>query len=173
MVQTTRLKLGVFASRKRMLLTLGLSSTLVGILLAASFQFVNDHRWYWNMAPFLCVVVMLAAAFGGLLVGRIFARTNNTQLWMVTVGTLLGIVWIATGILAASLGALGMYQLPLVEGHIGWDTYSDSLLFSGSHVRFLQIAAGTGFISGVALGLGLAWRRVSAIISLNNMHRIG
>ena len=166
------LKLGVFASRKRRLLILAFSSTLVGILLAASFQFINDHRWYWSIAPFLCVVVMLAAAFGGLLIGRIFARTGNTQLWMVTVGTMLGIVWIATGILAASLGALGMYQLPLLEGHIGWDTYSDSLLFSGSHVRFLQIAAGTGFIGGVTLGLGLALRRVTAILS-PSVYRIG
>lgn len=166
------LKLGVFASRKRRLLILAFSSTLVGILLAASFQFINDHRWYWSIAPFLCVVVMLAAAFGGLLIGRIFARTGNTQLWMVTVGTMLGIVWIATGILAASLGALGMYQLPLLEGHIGWDTYSDSLLFSGSHVRFLQIAAGTGFIGGVTLGLGLALRRVTAILS-PGVYRIG
>ena len=166
------LKLGVFVSRKRRLLILAFSSTLVGILLAASFQFINDHRWYWSIAPFLCVVVMLAAAFGGLLIGRIFARTGNTQLWMVTVGTMLGIVWIATGILAASLGALGMYQLPLLEGHIGWDTYSDSLLFSGSHVRFLQIAAGTGFIGGVTLGLGLALRRVTAILS-PGVYRIG
>ncbi len=172
MFRTTMLKLGVFASRKRRLLILAFSSTLVGILLAASFQFINDHRWYWSIAPFLCVVVMLAAAFGGLLIGRIFARTGNTQLWMVTVGTMLGIVWIATGILAASLGALGMYQLPLLEGHIGWDTYSDSLLFSGSHVRFLQIAAGTGFIGGVTLGLGLALRRVTAILS-PGVYRIG
>ena len=86
---------------------------------------------------------------------------------MVAVGTLLGFVWIGTGILAASLGALGMYQLPLVEGHVGWDTYSDSFLFSGSHIRFLQIAAGTGFTGGVSLGLGLAWKRVSAVLSLN------
>ena len=152
---------------KRRLLILGLSSTLVGILLAASFQFVNDHRWYWSVAPFLCVVVILAAALGGLVVGRTFARTHNTRLWMVAVGTLLGFVWIGTGILAASLGALGMYQLPLVEGHVGWDTYSDSFLFSGSHIRFLQIAAGTGFTGGVSLGLGLAWKRVSAVLSLN------
>ena len=152
---------------KRRLLIVGLSSAIVGILLAASFQFVNDHRWYWSVAPFLCLVVVLTAGLGGLMVGRTFARTYNTRLWMVAVGTLLGFVWIATGILAASLGALGMYHLPLVEGHVGWDTYSDSFLFSGSHIRFLQIAAGTGFTGGVALGLGLAWKRVSAVLPLN------
>jgi hypothetical protein len=162
-----RLRLDAFISSRRRLLILGLSSTLVGILLAASFQFISDHRWYWSVAPFMCVVVMLAAAFGGLLVGRTFARTHNTQLWMVIVGTILCLVWIATGILAASLGALGMYQLPLVAGHVGWDNYADSVLFSGSQVRFLQITAGTGFIGGVALGLGLARRRVSAMLSLS------
>ena len=153
-------------SRKRTLLILGLSSAFVGVLLAASFQFISDHRWYWNIAPFLCVVVLVGTILGGLLVGRSLARTQNTSLWMVAAGGLLGIVWIATGILAASLGALGMYQVPLLEGHIGWDTYSETLLFSGSHIRFLQIAAGTGFTGGVAVGLGLGWKRVSARLSL-------
>ena len=157
---------GILPPGRRKLLVLGLSSALVGILLAASFQFVSDHRWFWSAAPFLCVVVMLAAALGGLLIGRTFARAANTSLWLVTVGTLLGLVWMATGVLAASLGALGMYQLPLVDNHLGWDTYPDSFLFSGSQLRFLQIAAGTGFMGGVALGLGLAWRRVSTLLSL-------
>jgi len=167
MVARTRLISRIFASRKNRLLTLGLSSTLVGILLVASFQFVNDHRWYWSVAPFLCMLAILAATFGGLLIGRTFSRTQSTQLWMVIVAALLCIIWGATGILAASLGALGMYQLPSVAGHVGWDTYSDSFLFSGSHVRFLQIAVGTGFIGGVTLGLGLVWRRVSAAISMS------
>jgi hypothetical protein len=109
---------------------------------------------------------MLAATFGGLLVGRTFARAHNTRLWTVAVGAILCLVWIATGILAASLGALGMYQLPLVEGHVGWDTYSNSFLFNGSPVRFLQIAAGTGFVGGITLGLGLVWRRISTMLSL-------
>ena len=166
MVSRISSRWGMLQSRRRKLLALGLSSALVGILLAASFQFVSDHRWYWSAAPLLCVVVMLAAALGGLLVGRTFARAANTSLWMVTVGALLGLVWMGTGVLAAILGALGMYQLPLVHNHLGWDTYSDSFLFSGSQVRFLQIAAGTGFMGGVALGLGLAWRRVSTLLSM-------
>jgi hypothetical protein len=86
---------------------------------------------------------------------------------MVVVGALLGFVWMAAGILATVLGALGMSYLPGVEGHVGWATYSDDFLFSGAHIRFLQIAAGTGFMGGVALGLGLAWKRVSAVLSLN------
>ena len=156
----------VIKSRKRKFLILGLFCALAGILLAASFQFTSDHRWFWSVAPLICVVAMLGTAFGGLLVGRCLARARITNLWMVTVGTLLGVVWLSSGSLAASLGALGMYQLPLVEGHVGWDTYSNSLLFSGSHIRLLQIAAGTGFIGGVGLGLGLAWKRVSAVLSL-------
>ena len=167
MIARTWLIFSIFASKRNKLITLGLSSTFFGILTVVSFQFVTDHRWYWNAAPFVCIAAILAATLGGLLIGRTFSRTQSTQLWMVMVAALLCIIWGATGILAASLGALGMYQLPSVVGHIGWDTYSDSFLFSGSHIRFLQIAAGTGFIGGVTLGLGLFWRRVTTAISMS------
>ena len=153
------------ASRRTKLLALGASSTLAGLLLAASFQFISDHRWYWNTAPLLCVLVLLGTVFGGFLVGRSLAGARNTRLWVVVVGALLGFVWLATGILAAVLGALGMCYVPGVEGHVGWETYSSSFLFSGAPIRFLQIASGTGFIAGAAVGFGLAWRRVSAALS--------
>ena len=160
-----RLKLGFLTSKKYILLISGLSCTIIVIILATSFQFTNDHRWYWAVAPFVCVVVMIIAAFGGLLVGRSFARSVNTSLWMIAVGTLLGLIWIITGTLAASLGALGMYQLPLIEYHLGWDTYSSSFVFNGS-IRFLQLAAGTGFMSGLVFGLGWARRQVSDVLLL-------
>jgi hypothetical protein len=35
--------------------------------------------------------------------------------------------------------------------------------FSGSHIRFLQSAAGTGLIGGVAIGMGLALKRLPAL----------
>jgi hypothetical protein len=152
--------------RKRRLLILGLSSALIGVLLVASFQFISDHRWYWNVAPLVCIVALLATVFGGLSLGRSLARAQRTRLWLVAVGAILGLVWTATGILAAVLGSLGMSYLPGVVGHVGWDTYASEFLFSGAHIRFLQIAAGTGFIGGVAIGLGLGWRRVTAVLPL-------
>ena len=94
------------ASRKTKLLALGTSSTLAGLLLAASFQFISDHRWYWNTAPLLCMLVLLGTVFGGFLVGRSLAGARNTCLWVVMIGALLGFLWLATGILAAVLGAL-------------------------------------------------------------------
>lgn len=155
-------------SRKRRLLILGLSSALVGVLLVASFQFVSDHRWFWNVAPLVCIVALLGTVLGGLLLGISLAKTRHTRLWLVAVGAILGFIWTATGVLATVLGALGMSYLSGIEGHVGWDTYSSGVLFNGAHIRFLQIAAGTGFIGGVALGLGISWRRVSAVMSLNN-----
>ncbi|UCG83508.1 MAG: hypothetical protein JSW38_01435 [Dehalococcoidia bacterium] len=154
-------------SRKRRLLILGLSSALVGVLLVASFQFVSDHRWYWNVAPLVCIVALLGTVFGGLLLGISLPKARHTRLWLVAVGAILGFIWTATGVLATVLGALGMSYLTGIEGHVGWDTYAGGILFNGAHIRFLQIAAGTGFMGGIALGLGLAWRRVSAVLSLN------
>ena len=107
MIAAIRQRLGFLASRRTKLLALGASSTLAGLLLAASFQFISDHRWYWNTAPLLCVLVLLGTVFGGFLVGRSLAGARNTCLWVVSIGALLGFVWLATGILAAVLGALG------------------------------------------------------------------
>jgi hypothetical protein len=156
----------VKASRKLKLLALGVSSTLAGLVLAGSFQFITDHRWYWAVAPLLCVLVLLGTVFGGLLVGRSLGRSHDTHLWMFVVGIMLGIVWIGTGILATVLGALGMANLPVVQGHVGWDTYSDSSLFTGAPIRFLQIAAGTGFLGGVVVGLSSAWKRLVAALPM-------
>lgn len=162
----TSFRLGVKASRKLRLLALGVSSTLVGLLLAGSFQFITDHRWYWDLAPLLCLVILLGTVFGGLLVGRSLGRSHDTRLWMVVVSILLGLVWMGTGILATVLGALGMSQLTIIQGHVGWDTYSDGSLFTGAPIRFLQIAAGTGFLGGVVVGLSSAWKRFLAVLPL-------
>jgi len=159
-------RLGLKATRKLTLLALGISSTLAGLLLAGSFQFINDHRWYWDIAPFLGMLVLLGTVLGGLLVGRSLGRSHDTRLWMVVAGIILGLVWMGTGILATVLGALGMSHLPLVEGPIGWDTYSDGSLFIGAPIRFLQIAAGTGFLGGVVVGLSSAWKHLVAPLPL-------
>jgi len=167
-IETVRLFLNILASRRYRLLMIGLLSAIVGILLVASFQFVNDHRWYWTFAPFLCLVALLASTFGGLLIGHTLSRTQSTHLGMAIIGAFLCFVWVATGILALIMGALGMYELPSVAGHVGWDTYSGNFFFSGSHIRFLQIAAGTGFLGGVTFGLGLVWKRGSSVTTVSN-----
>jgi len=151
-------------ARRRRLLILGLSSALIGVLLAASFQFISDHRWYWNVAPFVCIVALLATVFGGLSLGRSVATAQRTRLRLVAVGVILGLIWTGTGTLAAVSGALGMSHLPGTAGPIGWETYTTGFLFNGAPIRFLQIAAGTGFIGGVALGFGLTWRRVLGVL---------
>jgi hypothetical protein len=147
---------------KRQFMILGLSLAMIGALLAASFQFVYDHRWYWNVAPLICVVVMLAAAFGGFCLGRGLSRTRNRRLWLIVLGGFLVFAWIGTGALATSLSALGMFYLPGVDGHIGWDSYSGTHLFTGSHIRFLQFATATGFVGGLSIGFGLAQKRILA-----------
>ncbi len=165
-VAMTRYRLSVTALRRLKWLALGVASTLVGLLLAGSFQFITDHRWYWDVAPLLCVLILLGTVLGGLLVGRTLGRSHDTRRWMVVVGGLLGLVWIGTGTLATVLGALGMFHLSIVQGHIGWDTYSNSSLFTGAPIRFLQIAAGTGFLGGVVVGLSSAWKRLLAVLTL-------
>ena len=80
----------------------------------------------------------------------------------IAAGGLLGVAWLGTSALASVLAALGMsYYLP--GDPVGWESYTGAVWFSGSHIRFLQSAAGTGLISGVAIGMGLALRRLPAL----------
>ncbi len=74
----------------------------------------------------------------------------------------MGVAWLGTSALASVLAALGMsYYLP--GDPIGWESYTGSVWFSGSHIRFLQSAAGTGLIGGLAIGMGLSLRRLPTL----------
>ena len=151
-------------TRRRRILIVGASLALVGAVLAGSFQFVDDHRWYWSAAPVVCLIVVLAAACGGFLVGQSLRSDHNQRLWLIVAGSLFGVAWLGTGVLASSLAALGMLQYaPAVEGQVGWDSYTSAVLFNASHIRLLQSAAGSGLIGGIAVGLGLALRKVPGI----------
>ena len=143
----------------------GICVAFIGILLVASFQFIDDHRWFWNVAPFICLIVLASTAAGSMLVGHSLSQNQNRRLWLVIIGTFIGLACIGTGILASGLSALGMYYLPTIEGHIGWDSYASSFLFSGSQLRFLQFAVASGLIGGFFISFGLARKRIPAIAS--------
>jgi hypothetical protein len=153
------LKLAAFAGNKRTIITLGVTLAFIGILLSASFQFIDNHRWYWIVAPLICGVVLFCSSCGGLLVGHGISRGKERRLWLSAIGGVLGMGWIGTGILAACLAALGMYYLPISETYIGWDSFSPGYLIRSFNISFLQLATVTGVLSGFAIGLGLAVTR--------------
>jgi hypothetical protein len=159
------LKLSAFAGNKRKIIALGVILAFIGILLSSSFQFIDNHKWYWTTAPVVCGIVLLFAACGGLLVGHGISRGRDRRLWLSAIGGVLGIGWIGTGILAAGLAALGMYYLPMGESNIGWDSYSAGYFIRSFNISFLQLATVTGVLSGFAVGLGLAVKRFWALTS--------
>ena len=157
-VKMTR-KLSVLASNRRKLLLLGVCFTVTGILIAASFQFIQDHRWYWNAAPFICLLVLISAAFGGLMVGHGLSKGQHRRLWLAVLGGILAFAWLGTGMFAAGLSALGMYGVPTDAGSIGWNSYTSGYMLRSFDISFLQLATVTGFLGGFAIGLGLAAKR--------------
>src|SRR4030042_3226092 len=136
------------------LLVLGLFLGLVSTLLVTSFYCAENHRWYWNVAPLIGVLVVVSAASGGLLIGHSLTGTQERRLWLVGLGGGMGLAWIASGTVAASLGFFGMNYLP--EGYIGWDSYSSKYLVGFVDLSLLQFATATGLIGGFCLGLGVA-----------------
>jgi len=159
-------KLHALTMNRQKLLLLGASLALVGILLAASFQFVENHRWYWTVAPLVSLLVLFSAAFGGLLVGHGLSRGQNRRLWLAALGGILGIGWLGTGTVAAGLAALGMYYLPVGESYIGWGSYSSGYWLRSFDISFLQLATVTGLLSGFSIGLGLAAKRLWPLTSV-------
>jgi len=121
---------------------------LVGIFLAVSFQFVDNHRWYWNEAPVLSALIMLSAACGVLLMAHSMSLTQDRHLWLVVLGGILWFAWIASGIVAVSLAFLGINYFSPGDAHIGWDSYYGDYLAGWYHIRFLQLATVTGFLGG-------------------------
>ena len=132
---------------------------MVGILLAVSFHLVDNHRWYWNRANILGVVGLLTAALGGFLVGHNLARTQKRRLWLVVVGGILGLTWIASGIMAVSLGLLGMGYFAPSDSYVSWDNYCGDYVVGYYHIWSLQAATLTGLIGGFSTGFGLAPKR--------------
>ena len=147
-------KLHASAPKNRTLLMLGFCLGLVSVLLLNSFYFVDNHRWYWDIAPLIGVLITVSAASGGLLIGHSLSVTQERRLWLVGLGGVLGLAWFASGTVAASLGFLGMNYLP--HGYIGWDSYSSEYLVGFVDIGLLQFATATGLLGGFSVGFGLS-----------------
>jgi hypothetical protein len=148
------MKLYAAGTKDRKLLMLGLASGFVATLLVTSFYFVDNHEWYWDIAPVIGALVVILAASGGVLIGHSLGRTQERRLWLVGLGGVLWFAWIASGTVAAALGFLGMNYLP--DGYIGWASYSSQYIVGWVDVSLLQFATATGLLGGFCIGFGFA-----------------
>ena len=148
--------------RNQRLFALGVFLALVGILMAASFYFVDNHRWYWNAVPILCVLGILSAASGGFLIGRSLVQTHKRRLWLVVLGGTLGLAWIASSITAVGFAFSGMNYFPAGDSYISWDSYHGDYLVGYYHIWSLQAATLTGLLGGFSIGFGSAPKRKEA-----------
>ena len=79
------------ASKKNSrILLLGLLSGFIATLLVTSFYYIDNHEWYWDIAPIIGTLVVILAALGGLLTGHSLAGTQERRLWLVGLGGVLG-----------------------------------------------------------------------------------
>jgi hypothetical protein len=148
------IKLHATGKKNRRLLMLGLLSGFIATLLVTSFYFIDNHRWYWDIAPIIGAVIVIFAASGGLLIGHSLAGTQERRLWLVGLGGVLGFAWIASGTVATAVGFLGMNYLP--HGYIGWASYSSGYLVGWIDLGLLQFATATGLLGGFCVGFGFA-----------------
>jgi len=132
---------------------------MVSILLAISFHILDNHRWYWNAAHILCLLGILSAASGGLLVGHNIAQKRKRRIWLAVLGSILGVAWIISGIVAVGLVFLGMGYFNAGDGYVGWDSYHGDYLVGWYNIRLLQLATLTGLLGGFITGFGLAPKR--------------
>ena len=147
-------KLLATGKKNKRLLVLGLLSGFIATLLVTSFYFIDNHEWYWDIAPIIGALIVIFAASGGLLIGHSLAGTQERRLWLVGLGGVLGFAWIASGTVATAVGFLGMNYLP--DGYMGWASYSSGYLVGWVDLSLLQFAAATGLLGGFCIGFGFA-----------------
>jgi hypothetical protein len=157
-------KLHAAGTRNKRLLILGLLSGFIATLLVTSFYFVDNHEWYWDIAPIIGALIVILAASGGLLIGHGLAGTQERRLWLVGLGGVLGFAWIASGTVATALGFLGMNYLP--DGYMGWDSYYSQYVVGWVDLGLLQFAAATGLLGGFCIGFGFA-PRLEGVLELS------
>jgi hypothetical protein len=145
-------KLYATGKKNKRLLVLGLLSGFIATLLVTSFYFIDNHEWYWDIAPVIGALVVILAASGGLLIGHGLAGTQERRLWLVGLGGVLGFAWIASGTVATALGFLGMNYLP--DGYMGWASYSTQYVVGWVDLGLLQFATATGILGGFCIGFG-------------------
>ena len=142
--------------RGQMLVALGAILALAGILLAASFEFVDNHAWYWNAPHILCIVTLLAGGFGSFLLGDRVAPKR--RVWLVVLGGILGLAWVLLGLLAFSFTFLAANYFA-GDSYLSWDSYHGDYQVGWYHIRALQAATTAGVIGGFLTGFG--WARKS------------
>jgi len=149
-------KLLATGKKNKRLLVLGLLSGFIATLLVTSFYFIDNHEWYWDIAPVIGALIVILAASGGLLTGFSLAGTQERRMWLVGLGGVLGFAWIASGTVATAVGFLGMNYLP--DGYMGWASYSSGYLVGWVDLGLLQFATATGLLGGFCIGFGFAPR---------------
>jgi len=146
-------KIYATGAKNQRLLVLGLFLGLVATLLVTSFYYFDNHSWYWEVAPLICVLIVGSAASAGLLVGHSLTGSQERRLWLVGLGGIFGFAWIASGTVAATLGFWGMNYLP--HGYMDWDSYSSQYLAGWVDISLLQFSTATGLLGGFSVGFGL------------------
>jgi len=142
--------------KRILLLCLATLLALVGIVLAISFQFVDNHRWYWNMTYVICGLGVLSASSGGFLAGRNLTGNRKRRIWLALIGAILLVAWSAGSILAIGLAYTAMNYFSNDMSLINWDSYRGDYAVGLYHIRSLQLAVAAGLLGGFLLGLGLA-----------------
>jgi len=141
------------------LLIAGFILSLFGIVVAFSFQFIENHSWYWSSAHIFSVATMLLTLLGGFLMGRSRYRSGERKLWAIITGCVFIISWTGIAITAFSLTFLGMNYFSGSE-YVGWNTYYGDYLVGFLHVRLLQFAAVAGLFTGFLVGFGYLPRKL-------------
>ena len=72
-------KLFATGKKNKRLLVLGLLSGFIATLLVTSFYFIDNHEWYWDIAPVIGALIVILAASGGLLIGLSLAGTQERR----------------------------------------------------------------------------------------------
>ena len=91
--------------------------------------------------------------------GHNIALKRKGRIWLVVLGSILGFVWIISGIAAVSLTFSGMEYFNAGDGYISWDNYHGDYLVGWYNIRLFQLATLTGLLGGFATGFGLAPKR--------------
>jgi hypothetical protein len=140
--------------KNKKLLAIGILLALVSIVIAVSFQFINNHRWYWNAAPLYSIIVMLAAASGGFLVAYSLTLLQERNLWLLIPAGVFGLAWLIIGISAFGLAFPSMNYFS-GDTNIGWSNYYGDYLIGWFNIRALQLSVVAGLLGGFLLGRAL------------------
>jgi hypothetical protein len=128
---------------------------MVGILLATSFFYLENHSWYWETPHILCVITLLLCAIGSFLIGHHLSKRR--VIWIIIVGGFFILAWAIIGLSSFRLTFLGANYFSGYT-YISWDSYYGDYQVGWFQIISLVAAAFTGIIGGFLLGLGLCLR---------------